>query len=164
MRMHPCVSGRLSCVFAARSAGIPGSILAKEALDLRDDGAGLARFGEISIASDLHRLLAIGGQRVRRERDDWNVACCRIVLQHLCGFPSVDDRNGYIHQDQIRLFGACFRNAFFTVQRLTHLITEMAQDGGIDDAVVLVVLDEKNGLSVASHAWPHRLSREWIDW
>jgi hypothetical protein len=34
----------------------------------------------------------------------------------------------------------------------------MAQNGGIDDAIVFVVLDEEDGLPVRSHACPHAAS------
>jgi hypothetical protein len=38
----------------------------------------------------------------------------------------------------------------------------VSQDGGIDDAVVLVVLDEQDGFPISSHAWPLPLAREMI--
>src|SRR5204863_288423 len=63
-------------------------VFAEESLDFRDHGSGLTRLGEVSVAADLHRLLAIGRKRVRRQRDDGDSFRRRIVLQHLDRFPS----------------------------------------------------------------------------
>src|ERR1700720_1061192 len=45
-------------------------VLAEESLHLRDNGSRLTGLGEVSIAADLHRLLAIGRECVGGERDD----------------------------------------------------------------------------------------------
>src|SRR5690242_1027659 len=57
--------------------------LAQEALDLGDDGARLARLGEVAVAPDLHRLLPVARQGVRGEGDDRDLVRRRVVLEHL---------------------------------------------------------------------------------
>src|SRR5687768_14575646 len=81
-------------------------VLAEEPLDFRYYGSGLTRLGEISVATDFHCLLAVGGEGVRGECDDGDFLRRGIVLQNLSGFPAVDDRNGDVHQDQVGLLGA----------------------------------------------------------
>src|ERR1700694_1341508 len=85
-------------------SGLRSIILAEEPLHLRDDCPRLARLGEVAVAADLHRLLAIGCKSVRGQRDNGNPLCRRIVLQHLRRLPAIDDRDGDVHQDQVRLF------------------------------------------------------------
>src|SRR5687767_5559240 len=87
-------------------------LLSEEPLDFRHHGARLARLREVSIASDLHRLLAVGRERVRGQRDDRDVARLGVVLEHLRRFPSVDDRDGDVHQDEVGLLRAGLRDAF----------------------------------------------------
>ena len=43
------------------------------------------------------------------------------------------------------------------VQRFRHLVAEVTKDRGIDDAVVLVVLDEENGLPIWIHTSPRAI-------
>src|SRR6476660_966741 len=143
----PIVSATTPAWPDSSSAGILGGVLAEEALHFGDDGPRLAGLGQIAVAPHFHRLLAIGCEGVRGERDDRDVARHRIVLQHLGRLPSVDDRDGDVHQDQVGLFGARLRDALLAVQRFADFVAEVAQDGGIDDAVVLVVFDEQNRFS-----------------
>src|SRR5580704_18212379 len=75
--------------------------LPEEALDLGDHRAGLTGLGEIAIAPDFHRLLPVRRQRVGGQRDNRNVVRRRVVLEHLCGFPPVDNGDRDIHQDEI---------------------------------------------------------------
>src|SRR3712207_3217327 len=102
---------------------------AQEALNLRDDGARLARLRQVPVAPDLHRLLAVGGEGVRRQRDDRDVLRRGIMLEDLRRLPPVDDGNRDVHQDEVRTFGPGFRDAFLAVQRLAHVVAEMAEDG-----------------------------------
>src|SRR5687768_11073543 len=73
----------------------------QEALNLSDDGARLARLRQIPVAADLHRLLAVGRQRVRGQGDDRYVLRRRVVLEHLRRLPPVDDGDRDVHQDQV---------------------------------------------------------------
>src|SRR5256885_418912 len=109
----------------ACSAGILCGVLAEEALDLGDDGAWLARLGQIAVASHLHRLLPIRREGVRRQRDDRDVARHGIVLEHLRRFPAVDDRDGDVHEDQVGLLGARLGYSLFAVQRFAHFVAEV---------------------------------------
>src|SRR3954462_13452568 len=82
-----------------------GSIVfAEEPLYFSDDRPRLTGLGEVSVAADFHRLLAIGREGVRGQRDDRYLLRGRIVLEHLGGLPAVDDGDGDIHEDQIRFF------------------------------------------------------------
>ena len=98
---------------------------------------------------------AVRGEGVGGERDDRDVTRDRIVLEDLRGLPAVDDRDGDVHQDQVGLLGVRLRDPLLPVERLDHGVAEVPQDGGIDDAVVLVVLDEQDGLAICTHSWPH---------
>src|SRR6476661_4731541 len=112
-RMRDWDSGRSSGSGSApstrvSSAGILGGVLPEEPLHFGDHRAWLAGLGEIPVAADLHRLLAVGGEGVRRQRDDGDVARHRIVLEDLRGLPAVDDRDRDVHQDQVGALGTCF--------------------------------------------------------
>jgi hypothetical protein len=91
---------------------------------------------------------------VRGERDNGNVLGIGIPLEHLRRLPPIDDRDGDVHQDQVRLLGTRFRDAFLTVECLHDPIAEMLQYGGINDAVVFVVFNEQHRLGVVGHASP----------
>src|SRR5690348_12931235 len=90
----------------------PCIVLSEEALDFGYHGARFARLREIPVAPHLHRLLAIGRERVRRERDDGDRTRLGVVLQHLRRLPAVDDRDRDVHQDQIRALRARLRDPF----------------------------------------------------
>src|SRR5690349_22077563 len=130
-------------------------VLPEESLYLGDYSARLARLRQISIASDLHRLLTVRRESVSRERDDRNLSCFRIVLQHLRRFPSIDDGNRDVHQDEVWLLRPRLCYSLLAIQRLGHRVAEMAQDRGIDDAVVFVVFDQQYRLAVRGHESPH---------
>src|SRR6185437_14324615 len=121
--------------------------LADEALDLADDGFRLARLGEIAVTPRLHGPLAIGRQRMRRERDDRNATCLRIVLEHLGGLPSIDHRNGDVHEDEIRLRRPGLCDAILAIERFHDVIAEVLENSGINDAVVFVIFHEQHGLA-----------------
>src|SRR6266480_376252 len=118
-------------------------VFAEESLHLRDYGSRLTWLREVSVAADLHRLLAIGGEGVRGQRDDRNPFRRGIVLQNLGCLPAVDDRDGDIHQDQVRLFRPGFCDSFLSVQCLSDLVAEVLQNRGIDYTIVLVVLHQQ---------------------
>src|SRR3954454_6228942 len=130
-------------------------VLPEESLHLGDHGARLARLREIPVASHLHRLLTIRRERVGGEGDDRDLSRLRIVLQHLRRFPSVDDGNRDVHQNEVRLFRPRLRNPLLAIQRLGYRVAEMPQDGGIDDAVVFVVFNQQYRLAVRGHESPH---------
>src|SRR6476659_2398872 len=96
-------------------------VFAEEALNFSDDGPRLAWFGEISIAADFHRFLAIGRERVRSQRDDRNRLGRWIVLEHLGRLPAVDDGNRDIHQDQIGLFRSGLGYPFLAIESFSNL-------------------------------------------
>src|SRR6476659_7408295 len=109
-RMRDWDSGRSSVSEGApstrvSSAGILGGVLPEEPLDLCDHGAWLARLGEIPVASDFHRLLAVGRERVRGQGNDGNVTRDGGVLEDLGRLPAVDDRDRDVHQDQVAPLG-----------------------------------------------------------
>src|SRR3954462_4194014 len=79
-------------------------VFAEKSLDFSDNRSRLAGLGQISIAADFHRLLPIRRESVSGKGDDWNRLRGWIVFQHLGSLPAIDDRNGNIHKDQIRLF------------------------------------------------------------
>src|SRR5215204_2861847 len=149
----------------AITAGAP-----EEALYLGHDRARLARLRQVAVAPHLHRLLPVARQRVRRQRDDRDLVRGRVVLEHLRRLPAVDDRDGDVHQDQVGLLRARLRDPLLTVQGLRHPVAEVTQDGGINDAVILVVLDEQDSLTSLVHAGPRRLLRRdvrrlgWSGW
>src|SRR5437868_10316194 len=66
-------------------------VFAEESLDFSDDRPRLTGLGEVSIAADFHRFLAIGRERVRSQRDDWNGFRRGIVFEHLGRLPAIDD-------------------------------------------------------------------------
>src|SRR5687768_4886117 len=70
-----------------------GIAAAEEALDLGNDRARLARLGQVPIAADLHRLLAIGSEGVSCQGDDGDVLGGGVVLEDLGRLPTVDDRD-----------------------------------------------------------------------
>src|SRR5687768_12601797 len=117
-------------------------VLAEESLHFGDDRSRLARFGEVSVAAHFHRLLTVRRQCVRRECDDRNHPRRWIVLQDLCRFPSVDDRDGDVHQDQVGLFRPRLGDTLLSVQSFGYFVTEVLQDGGVDYTIVLIVLDQ----------------------
>src|SRR5438876_8796065 len=118
-------------------------VFAEESLHLRDYGSRLTGLREVSVAADLHRLLAIGGEGVRGQRDDRNPFRRGIVLQDLGCLPAVDDRDGYIHQDQVRFFRPRLCDSFLSIQGFSDLVAEVLQNGGINYPVILVVLDQQ---------------------
>src|SRR5438094_2309160 len=130
-------------------------VLPEETLHLGHHGAWLARLREITVASYFHRFLPVRRQRMRGQRNDWNLPRLRIVLQHLRRLPSIDDRNRDIHENEIGLLRSRLRDALLAIQRLCHRVAEMPQDRGIDDAVVLVVFDQQYCLAVRGHESPH---------
>src|SRR5688572_5938878 len=153
-RMRPVSSGAGD---EARGTPVSCAVIAtEELLHFCDHGARFARLREIPVASNLHGLFPIRRQRVRSERDDRNVPRAGIVLENLRRFPTVDDRDRDIHQDQVGPLGTRLGNTLFAVQRLRHGVAEMPQDRGIDDAVVFIVLDKQDGLSFRAHSIPLR--------
>src|SRR6185437_10918578 len=114
----------------------------KEALNFGDNGARLTGLGEIAIASNFHRLLAVRSQRVSCERDDGDVPGRGVVLQHLRGLPTVDYGYGNVHQDQIGLLASRLCDALLSVQRLDDTIAEVLENRRVDDPVVFVVFYE----------------------
>jgi hypothetical protein len=78
-------------------------IPAEEALHFRDYGPWLTWLGKVAVATDLERLFAIGRQGVSRQSDNGYVLGGRVVFQDLCRLPSINYRNRYIHQDQVRM-------------------------------------------------------------
>src|SRR3569833_4001632 len=100
--------------------------LSEEPLDLGDDRARLARFREVAVATDFHRLLAIGCEGMGGERDDGNLSRLRVVFEYLSGFTSVDHGDGNVHQNEIRRLGPRLGYAFFSIQRLGDRVAEMA--------------------------------------
>src|SRR5690348_3209655 len=147
----------LSSTIRTRGARRPSPSIAStnEPLHLAHHRLGLARLGEITVASDFHRFLAIRCQCVRGERNDWDATRFRIALEHLRCFPPVDHRNRNIHENQIGLLRACLGNAFFAVQGLHDTVAEVLQNRGVHDSVVLVVFNEQHGLQFdAGHSCP----------
>src|SRR5690348_14975241 len=130
-------------------------VLPEESLHLGDHGAWLARLCQIPIASDFHCFLAIGRERMGRESDDGNLPSLRIVFEHLRRLPSVDDGNRNVHENQVRLLRSRLGDTLLAVQRLGDRVAEMTQDGGIDDAVILVVFNQQYRLAVRGHESPH---------
>src|SRR4051812_42506050 len=124
----------------ASSASLRASIdLPEEALDFGHDRARLTRFCEVAVASHFHRLLAIRRKRVGGQSNDRYRPRLRVVLEDLRRLPAVNDGDRDVHQDEVRLLGPCLGDTFLAVEGLGYRIAEMAQDGGIDDAVVFVV-------------------------
>src|SRR3982074_781727 len=123
--------------------GLRSLVFAEEPLDLCDHRSRLAGLGEIAVATDLHRFFAIRCESVRGQRDDGNPLRRRIMLQHLRRLPAINDRDGYVHQNQIWLFRPGFGYAFLAIERFSYLVTEMLQDGGIDYTIVLVVFHQQ---------------------
>src|SRR5688572_15231253 len=111
MRMHAAPS---------RSIALP-----EKALDFRDDRTRLARLREVAVAPDFHRLLAIGRQGMRRQRNDRDLVGGRILLEDLRRFPAIDDRDGDVHEDQVGLLRPCFRDPLLAVQRLHYPVPEV---------------------------------------
>src|SRR5690348_5988024 len=101
-------------------------IFSEEALNLRHYRPRLAGLCQVSVASDFHCLLAVRGESVGGERDDRDLARLRIVLQHLGCFPTVDDGDRDVHENQIRMLAPRLRNTFLAVQRLGDRVAEMA--------------------------------------
>src|ERR1700741_4489205 len=79
-------------------------VFAEESLDFSDDRSRLTGLGEVSITADFHCLLPVRGEGMRCQRDYRNRLRGRIVFEHLGCLPAVDDRDGDIHEDQIRFF------------------------------------------------------------
>src|ERR687896_2581652 len=113
------------------AAPLAAIVLPEKLLDLAHNRLGLARLGEVAVAPDLHRFLPVRRESVRGEGDDGNVLRVGIALEHLRGFPPVNDGNGDIHQDQVGLLGARLCDPFLTVEGLHDAVAEMLQDGGI---------------------------------
>src|SRR5688572_16022566 len=145
-----------SSTMRMRVRGDPSAAIAlpEELLHLAHHGFRLAGLGEVAVAAHLHRLLTVRRERVRGERDDRDMLGVGVALEYLGRLPAIDDRDGDIHQDQVGLFGACLGDAFLAIERLHDPIPEVLQDGGINDAVVFVVLNEKHRLGVVGHASP----------
>src|SRR5258708_5134090 len=102
--------------------------LSEESVYFRDYRARLAGLGQMPVAAHFHRLLAIRRQRVRGQCDDGNVLRGRVVLENLRGLPAIDDRNGDIHQDEVRLLCPRLGDPFLAVQGLRDGIAEMPQN------------------------------------
>src|SRR4029434_3252639 len=100
-------------------------VASEEPLSLGHYCSRLAWLREVPVATDFHRLLAIGRQRVSCERDDWNVIGRRVMLEDLCRFPSVDDGNRDIHEDEIRSLRSGLADALFAVERFRDGIAEV---------------------------------------
>src|SRR5262245_5469842 len=116
----------------------------------RDD-ARLGGLGNVAVAACLSRLELIRRQRMRRERDDRNVRGRGIRLEPPRRFPAVDDGNGDVHENEAGMSRLGGVDASLSVARLDHVKTCVAQDGRVNDEVVLVVLDEKYGLLRGGH-------------
>src|SRR5437868_8191909 len=118
-------------------------VFAEESLDFSDDRPRLAWLGEVSIAADFHRLLAVRREGVRGQRDNWNGLRGRIVLEHLGRVPAIDNGTRDIHQDQIRFFCPSLCYSLLAIQCFRDLIPEVLQNRGIDYTIILVVFHQQ---------------------
>src|ERR1700730_12657396 len=122
-----------------------------------------ARFGDDDVASGAFCALRMAGHRVARERHNRNVLCQVVGLQSPGGFPSVDERHGEIHQDQIRLQLLGLVYGFDAVLRLGNPETAELQVLAVHFPRVREIVDHQHARFVFFwHArllrWAHFLS------
>src|SRR5438309_11777834 len=80
-------------------------VFAEESLDFSDDRPRLTGLVEIPVTADFHRLLAVGREGVRSQRNDWDLLGGGLVLQHLGCLTAVMDRVRDHLEDRIRMCG-----------------------------------------------------------
>ena len=101
-------------------------------------------FGVVVVAAGFHRLLAIAGHRVRRQRDDRDVLRRGVGFDRARGFPAVHHRQAHVHQHDVGQLGLRLRNAFGAVDREHHDEAAPLQPPRQHVAIRLVVFDEQD--------------------
>src|SRR5215217_6908260 len=130
-------------------------IAAEEALYFRDDGSWFAGFGQIAVAAHLECLLAIRRESVRSQCDYRDVFGLGVVFQHLGGFPSVDNRNRYVHEYEIGPGGPGLGDPLLAIPCLSHFVAEVLENGGVNDTIVFIILNKQNHFTRLAHLASH---------
>src|SRR6478752_379552 len=85
--------------------------------DLLDEIGWQAGLRDESVTPGCTRPVPFGGERVRAESHDQEMARVRRRFQHSGRFPAIDTGERQIHQDEIRLQGPRLVNRFASVAR-----------------------------------------------
>src|SRR5262245_16930740 len=108
----------------------------------RDQPLELDRLGVELVAAGGERLFAGARERMRRERDDRDVARLRVLLQSPRRLPAVDHRHFEIHQDNVGALGERHGAALLAVLRRQNLEVVQQLEPHLEHIdVVVVVLD-----------------------
>jgi hypothetical protein len=95
-------------------------------------------------ASHLDTLISVCRERMRSERDDWNICGSRIGLNTPGSLPPVHRAQRDIHQDQIRNFRSRHGNAAGTVGGAAHLKAAPFEPPRQHIAIGVAIFDQQN--------------------
>src|SRR5712691_10602378 len=112
--------------------------------DLGEERARAERLGDVGVAAGLARLDVVAAQRIGGDGDDGDPAERRVGLDPARGLVTIEPRQLYVHEDQVRVVRARHRDAVLSSQRLDHLVAGGREEITDDPSVVLVVLDQQD--------------------
>jgi hypothetical protein len=117
-----------------------------------DHAARLDGLGQVAVAAGSHGLHPVLLEGVGGQRDDGDGRCMAIGLQPLRRLPAVHLRDRDVHEDDVGLSVPRPADPLLAIPRLDDRVAHVLEDGTVYHEVVLVVLDEEDGLPGVVHS------------